>query len=104
MKTADVRLWSPLGGTATGLATFAHWESGAILGVLGILGGIGGVQLVGGAVAGKVEDVHTETTAQTQTLATIEKKHHREEHQRPVGRREAGRRRPGRGRRDRQAA
>lgn len=67
-----VGLIAVLGALAVALATLAHWDAGAILGVLGILGGIGGGAAVGGAVAGKVEDVHQETAAQTQVLAKID--------------------------------
>lgn len=68
-----VALIAVLAAAAIGLATLAHWDAGAILGILGILGGIGGGAAVGGAVAGKVEDVHAETHQQTQTLAQIER-------------------------------
>lgn len=73
LSWSSVGLIAVLGAIAVALATLAHWTSGEILGVVGILAGIGGVGVVGGAVAGKVEDVHQATTAQTQTLATIEK-------------------------------
>lgn len=67
-----VGLIAVLGGIAVALATLAHWEAGAILGVVGILAGIGGGAAVGGAVAGKVDDVHAETAAQTEVLAKID--------------------------------
>lgn len=67
-----VGLIAVLAGVSVALATLAHWDAGAILGVLGILGGIGGGAAVGGAVAGRVEEVHSETAAQTQTLAKID--------------------------------
>lgn len=67
-----VGLIAVLGAITVALATLAHWDAGAILGVLGILGGIGGGAAVAGGVAGKVEDVHTETAAQTRTLAKID--------------------------------
>lgn len=69
-----VGLIAVLAGAAIALATLAHWDAGAILGVLGILGGIGGGAAVAGGVAGRVEDVHDETTAQTKTLNTIERR------------------------------
>lgn len=69
-----VGLIAVLAAVAVALATLAHWDPGAILGVLGILGGIGGGAAVGGAVAGKVEEVHAETTAQTETINTIERR------------------------------
>ena len=69
-----VGLIAVLGALAVALATLAHWDSGAILGVLGILGGIGGGAAVAGGVAGKVDDVHAETTAQTTQLNAIERR------------------------------
>lgn len=69
-----VGLIAVLAATGVALATLAHWDAGAILGVLGILGGIGGGAAVGGAVAGKVEDVHAETVAQTETINTVAKR------------------------------
>jgi hypothetical protein len=68
-----VGLIAVLGGIAVLLATLAHWDAGAILGVLGILGGIGGGAAVAGGVAGKVEEVHAQTAAQTSQLDTIER-------------------------------
>lgn len=67
-----VTLIAVLAAAAIGLATLAHWEPGAILGAIGILAGIGGGAAVGGAVAGKVDDVHAETARQSKTLAQIE--------------------------------
>lgn len=67
-----VGLIAVLGAIGVTLATLAHWDPAAILGVLGILGGIGGGAAVGGAVAGKVDDVHAETARQTEKLAQIE--------------------------------
>ena len=52
-----VGLIAVLGGIAVALATLAHWDAGAILGVLGILGGIGGGAAVAGGVAGRVDEV-----------------------------------------------
>ena len=52
-----VGLISVLAATTIALATLAHWDPGAILGVLGILGGIGGGAAVAGGVAGRVEEV-----------------------------------------------
>lgn len=68
-----VGLIGVLGAIAVALATLAHWEAGAILGMVGILAGIGGGAAVGGAVAGKVDVVHAETEAQTRTLQKIER-------------------------------
>ncbi|WP_030437394.1 hypothetical protein [Actinoplanes subtropicus] len=67
-----VGLIAVLGTVAVVLAAVAHWDAGAILGVVGILAGIGGGAAVGGAVAGKVEDVHAETAAQNEVLAKID--------------------------------
>lgn len=66
-----VGLIAVLGAIAVVLATVAHWDAGAILGVLGILGGIGGGAAVAGGVSGRVEQLQAETTAQTRTLDTI---------------------------------
>lgn len=68
-----VGLVAVLGAIAILLATLSHWDAGAILGVVGILAGFGGGAAVGGAVAGRVDDMHAETEAQTRTLAKIEK-------------------------------
>lgn len=68
-----VGLIAVLGAIAVTLAAVPHWEAGAILGVLGILGGIGGGAAVAGGVAGRVEEVHAETSAQSSQLATIER-------------------------------
>lgn len=67
-----VGLIGVLGAIAVTLAAVAHWDAAAILGVLGILGSLAGGAAVAGTVAGKVEDVHAETAAQTQTLAKID--------------------------------
>lgn len=64
-----VGLIAVLAATALGLASLAHWDPAAILGVLGILGGIGGGAAVTNAVAGRVDEVHRETQTQTQTLS-----------------------------------
>jgi hypothetical protein len=61
-----------LGLLALGLATLAHWDAAAILGLVGVLGGLGGGAAVVGTVAGRVEDVHAETAAQTRTLEKID--------------------------------
>lgn len=63
-----VGLIAVLAAAAIALATLADWDAAAILGLLGILGGLGGGATVAGAVASKVDDVHSETTAQTDTL------------------------------------
>jgi hypothetical protein len=52
-----VGLIAVLGGIAVALATVAHWDPAAILGVLGILGGIGGGAAVAGGVNSRVEEV-----------------------------------------------
>lgn len=69
-----VALIAVLGAIAVALAALAHWDAAAILGLLGILGGIGGGAAVAGGMAGKVEQVHAETTAQTKTINTIERR------------------------------
>lgn len=52
-----VGLIAVLGAIAVVLATVAHWDAAAILGVLGVLGGIGGGAAVAGTVGGRVEEV-----------------------------------------------
>jgi len=67
-----VGLIAVLGAIVVFLATLAHWDATGIAAVLGILVGVGGGAAVVGTVAGKVDDVQAETTAQTQTLAKID--------------------------------
>jgi len=69
-----VGLIAVLGGIALALATLAHWDAAAILGILGILGGIGGGAAVAGGVVGRVEQLQEETSAQSSTLATIDRR------------------------------
>jgi hypothetical protein len=69
-----VGLIAVLAATAVTLATLARWDAAAILGVLGILGGIGGGAAVAGGVAGRVDELRVETTAQTTQLGTIERR------------------------------
>ena len=66
-----VGLIAVLGGIALALATLAHWDAAAIL---GILGGIGGGAAVAGGVVGRVEQLQEETSAQSSTLATIDRR------------------------------
>lgn len=66
-----VGLIAVLSAVAVALATLAHWDPAAILGVLGILGGIGGGAAVAGGVSGRVDQLQAETTAQTGQLTTI---------------------------------
>lgn len=60
---------------ALALATLAHWNSSDILAVVGVLAGLGGGAALGTAVAGgvsqRMDQLHTETSAQTPVLATI---------------------------------
>lgn len=69
-----VGLLAVISGVVVALATLTDWVSGEILGVAGLLAGIGGGAAVAGGVAGRVEQVHAETTAQTQTINTIERR------------------------------
>jgi hypothetical protein len=69
-----VGLIAVLAGVTVALATLAHWDSAAIIAVLAILGGIGGGAAVAGGVSGRVDEIAAETTAQTQTLATIDRR------------------------------
>jgi hypothetical protein len=63
-----VGLIGVLGAIAVALAAVAHWDAGGILGLVGILAGIGGGAAVGGAVAGRVEDVHSEVQGVAQQV------------------------------------
>lgn len=67
-----VGLIGTLGAIAVALAVLSTWGSGEILGLVGVLAGIGGGAAVGGAVAGRVDQVHAETAAQTETLNKID--------------------------------
>lgn len=69
-----VGLIAVLGVIALALATLARWDAAAILGILGILGGIGGGAAVAGGVSGRVDEIAAETTAQTATLQTIDRR------------------------------
>lgn len=66
-----VALIAVLAGVVIALATLTGWGSGDILAVIGILAGIGGGAAVAGGVAGRVEQLQQETTAQTATLDTV---------------------------------
>jgi len=68
-----VGLITVIGVVVVALATLTDWSSGEILGVAGILAGIGGGAAVAGGVAGRVDELHAETSAQTQTIQTIER-------------------------------
>jgi hypothetical protein len=73
-----VGLLGILAATAVALASLTTWGSAEIIALVGILGGIGTGAAVGGAVAGgvsqRVDQLQAETTAQTGTLATIERR------------------------------
>lgn len=73
-----VGLLGILAATAVGLAALTEWGSAEIIALVGILGGIGTGAAVGGAVAGgvaqRVDQLHAETTAQTETIQTIERR------------------------------
>jgi hypothetical protein len=63
-----VGLIAVLAAVVVALATLSDWGSGEILALVGILGGLGGGAAVAGGVAGRVEQLQADTTAQTQTL------------------------------------
>jgi uncharacterized protein HemX len=67
-----VGLIAVLGAIAVALAVLTDWGSGEILGLVGVLAGIGGGAAVAGTVAGRVDQVHAETAAQSETLARID--------------------------------
>jgi hypothetical protein len=69
-----VGLIAVLGAITAVLAAFTDWGSGEILGLVGILAGIGGGAAVAGGVAGRVDQLQAETTAQTVQLDTIERR------------------------------
>jgi hypothetical protein len=70
-----VALLAIISAVALALATLAHWSSSDILAVVGVLAGLGGGAALGTAVAGgvsqRVDQLHTETAAQTPVLETI---------------------------------
>lgn len=70
----SVALLAVIGAVVVALAALTDWGSGEIIAVAGILAGIGGGAAVAGTVSGRVDDLHAETTAQTSTLATIERR------------------------------
>lgn len=69
-----VGLIGVLAAVTVALAAVAHWDSASIIAVLAILGGIGGGAAVAGGVSGRVDEIAAETTAQTQTLQTIDRR------------------------------
>jgi hypothetical protein len=69
-----VGLIAVLAAVTVALATLARWDSAAIIAVLAILGGIGGGAAVAGGVSGRVDEIAAETSAQTQTLQTIDRR------------------------------
>lgn len=66
-----VGLIAVIAGAVLAMATLSDWGSGEILALVGILGGLGGGAAVAGGVAGRVEQLQADTTAQTQTLNTV---------------------------------
>jgi len=73
-----VVLLAVLGGVAVGLSFATSWDSSEIIALVGVLAGIAGGAVAGGAAAQsvgtKVDAIHAETTAQTETIATIERR------------------------------
>jgi uncharacterized protein HemX len=69
-----VGLIAVLGAVSIGLASLTSWGSGEILGLVGILAGIGGGAAVAGGVSGRVEELQTETSAQSAQLHNIERR------------------------------
>lgn len=74
MTWPAVGLLAVISGVVVALATLTTWESTEIIAVVGILAGIGGGAAVAGGVSGRVDQVHAETVAQTQTLDTINRR------------------------------
>jgi hypothetical protein len=60
-----------VGAVVVALAGLTDWGSGEILAAAGILLGTGGGAAIAGTMAGRVDDLHAETTAQTTTLNTV---------------------------------
>lgn len=71
---STVAMMAVLGLVTVGLARYTRWESGEILGLVGILAGIGGGAAVAGGVSGRVDRIAAETTEQSSTLQTIQRK------------------------------
>lgn len=69
-----VGLIAVIAAVVVALATLTTWGSGEILALVGILGGLGGGAAVAGGVAGRVDQLQAETTAQTTQLGTIERR------------------------------
>lgn len=61
-----------IGAVVAVLGVFTDWTSGEIITVAALLLGTGGGAAIVGTVAGRVDDVHAETTAQTRTLEKID--------------------------------
>lgn len=72
-----VVLVAVLGGLAVALLSLTNLTSGEVLGIIGVLAGIGGGAALAAApngTAARVEEIHAETTRQTETIETIERR------------------------------
>lgn len=73
-----VVMLAAIGAVDVALAALADWGSTEVLALSAVLAGIGGGAAVGGAITGavqtRVEQLQAETTAQSQTLATIDRR------------------------------
>lgn len=66
-----VTLLGVIGAVVVALAALTDWGSGEIIAVAGILAGIGGGAAVAGGVSGRVDELHAQNAAQTDTLNTV---------------------------------
>lgn len=72
-----VTLVAVLGGLAFALLAFTDIGTGEVLGLIGVLGGVGGAAVGTAGSAGvqnRVDEIHTETQAQTAVLETVERR------------------------------
>lgn len=67
-----------LAGTTVALSALSHWDAPEIIAAIGVLSGIGAASAVGGAITNgvsqRVDQIQQETTAQTETIQTIERR------------------------------
>ncbi len=72
-----VALVAVLGGLAVALLALTDLSSGEVLGIIGVLACVGGGAAsasVPNGTAARVEEIHTETQAQTAVLETVERR------------------------------
>jgi len=73
-----VGLTGVIGGLTVALATLADWPAGDVIAVAAVLAGISGGAIAGSAAASgvqpRLDEIHAETSAQTSTLAVIDRR------------------------------